>query len=53
MQNNTQHKPIIGIVLSTVPRYSETFFRNKIGFEFYNNYLFAASREGLQIFQID
>jgi glycosyltransferase involved in cell wall biosynthesis len=30
MQDNTQHKPIIGIVLSTVPRYSETFFRNKI-----------------------
>ncbi|WP_452231437.1 glycosyltransferase family 4 protein [Lacinutrix sp. MEBiC02595] len=30
MQAKNLDKPAIGIVLSTVPRYSETFFRNKI-----------------------
>lgn len=30
MVNNKTDTPTIGIVLSTVPRYSETFFRNKI-----------------------
>ena len=30
MSDRTGNKRIIGIVLSTVPRYSETFFRNKI-----------------------
>ncbi|MBR9845522.1 MAG: colanic acid biosynthesis glycosyltransferase WcaL, partial [Algicola sp.] len=30
MKHNSSHKPTIGIVLSTVPKYSETFFRNKI-----------------------
>ena len=30
MQLKTHKKPTIGIVLSTVPRYTETFFRNKI-----------------------
>lgn len=30
MQRKHQDKTTIGIVLSTVPRYSETFFRNKI-----------------------
>lgn len=30
MKKNPSHKATVGLVLSTVPKYSETFFRNKI-----------------------